>query len=124
MDQAAWLAKRQRQRVPPTAVEEGAIERGSRGHSGKADRGALFVLRLLSREAEPLNGRAFQAKIRRPFRPSCRIAPETFSIAATVARARSERDFDEALLKPDVDGYDFARYFIRDFRRGEIKPNP
>ncbi len=32
--------------------------------------------------------------------------------------------FDEELLKPDSDGFEFAKYFFCDFTTGEIKPNP
>jgi uncharacterized protein (TIGR02646 family) len=32
-------------------------------------------------------------------------------------------DFDESLLQPDADGYEFDRYFCWDFTTGEIKIN-
>ncbi len=32
--------------------------------------------------------------------------------------------FDESLLKPDSDDFEFAKYFFCDFTTGEIKPNP
>jgi uncharacterized protein (TIGR02646 family) len=32
--------------------------------------------------------------------------------------------FDEKLLKPDAEGFAFAKYFVCDFTTGEIKPSP
>ena len=52
------------------------------------------------------------------------FAWENLFYCCDCCQSAKREDFDEALLKPDVDGYDFARYFICDFRRGEIKPNP
>lgn len=32
--------------------------------------------------------------------------------------------YTESLLKPDMDDYDFHRYFIVDYHTGELQPNP
>jgi hypothetical protein len=37
--------------------------------------------------------------------------------------AKQEK-YDKRLLKPDVTGYEFHRYFIVNQTTGEIKPNP
>jgi uncharacterized protein (TIGR02646 family) len=41
-----------------------------------------------------------------------------------MCQSNKREDFDERLLKPDVEDYSFSRYFIANFRTGELEPSP
>lgn len=45
-------------------------------------------------------------------------------LCCDVCQGEKGEDFDELLLKPDVEDYDFYRYFMIDFKTGEILSNP
>ena len=44
-------------------------------------------------------------------------------ICCDVCQCKGDR-FDELLLKPDESDYFFERYFIKNYKSGEIEPNP
>lgn len=45
-------------------------------------------------------------------------------ICCDVCQTEKDEEFDDLLLKPDMDDYDFFRYFQINFSTGEITPNP
>jgi uncharacterized protein (TIGR02646 family) len=44
-------------------------------------------------------------------------------ICCDVCQGKGDR-FDELLLKPDEQDYSFTRYFINNYKSGELEPNP
>jgi uncharacterized protein (TIGR02646 family) len=45
-------------------------------------------------------------------------------LCCDVCQTAKQEKYDKRLLKPDVTGYEFHRYFIVNQTTGEIKPNP
>jgi uncharacterized protein (TIGR02646 family) len=62
------------------------------------------------------------------FRPKSRFPELAFAwqnlFPACDSCQLAKRDFHEQLLKPDEEGYEFARYFVLNFKTGDLEPNP
>ncbi len=63
------------------------------------------------------------------FRPKSRFPElayrwDNLFLCCNACQAAKGEHFDDKLLKPDHDDYHFHRYFVNNYRTGELEPNP